>query len=88
MAIVSMILIGLIAGGFAKLLMPWSRLGGLLLLGVGGSLLSGGLWYAENQPASVIPSIVGALLLLVIYRFTAVRTPERRVSSDHRRKAA
>jgi uncharacterized membrane protein YeaQ/YmgE (transglycosylase-associated protein family) len=88
MAIVSMILIGLIAGGFAKLLMPWSGLGGLLLLGVGGSFLSGGLWYAENQPASVIPSIAGSLLLLVIYRFTAQRTPESRVSGDHRRKAA
>jgi len=75
MFIVEMLLIGFIAGGLGKLLMRSSGLGGLLVLGVGGSLIAAGLWYAENQPMSLLPSIVGAVLLLVMYSVTAQRPP-------------
>jgi uncharacterized membrane protein YeaQ/YmgE (transglycosylase-associated protein family) len=88
MFIVEMLLIGFIAGGLAKLLMRSSGLGGLLVLGVGGSLIAAGLWYAENQRMSLLPSIVGAVLLLVIYGFTAERPAAPASREDDFRKAA
>jgi uncharacterized membrane protein YeaQ/YmgE (transglycosylase-associated protein family) len=72
-----MILIGFIAGGLAKLLMPGRDPGGLIvtiLLGIGGSVLAGFLgravgWYTSpTQGAGLIASIVGALVILALYR--------------------
>jgi uncharacterized membrane protein YeaQ/YmgE (transglycosylase-associated protein family) len=69
-------IIGLIAGAIAKLLMPGKDPGGLLitmLLGVAGALIAGFLgrmvgWYEPGQGAGIIASILGAMLLLWIYR--------------------
>jgi uncharacterized membrane protein YeaQ/YmgE (transglycosylase-associated protein family) len=77
-----MLLIGLIAGALAKLIMPGKDPGGVLVtmaLGVGGSFLAGFLgkavgWY--RQPGSgpgLIMSILGALVLLGIYRLVSGR---------------
>lgn len=71
-----MCLIGLVAGALAKLLMPGKDPGGILvtmLLGIAGSILAGFLgrslgWYQEGEGAGVILSVVGAVLLLAIYR--------------------
>jgi len=71
-----MCIIGLIAGAVAKWIMPGKDPGGLLvtmLLGIAGSLVAGYLgraigWYAEGQGAGFIMSVVGAILLLAIYR--------------------
>jgi len=71
-----MCLIGLIAGALAKLIMPGRDPGGIfitMLLGIAGSLLAGFLgrslgWYQEGQGAGLILSVVGAILLLAIYR--------------------
>lgn len=76
MWIVWMLLIGLVVGAIAKLLMPGRDPGGVLmtmLLGVAGSLLAGGLgrvfgWYEQNEGAGFIASILGAVLILFIYR--------------------
>jgi len=70
-----MLIIGLIAGGIAKLLTPGTGPGGwvvTLLLGIGGSWLFGMLgralgWYQPGEGAGLIGSIVGALLILFIY---------------------
>ena len=71
-----MCLIGLIAGALAKLIMPGRDPGGIfitMMLGIAGSLLAGFLgrslgWYQDGQGAGLILSVVGAILLLAIYR--------------------
>lgn len=69
-------LIGLVVGIVAKLLMPGSDPGGWIvtaLLGIAGGWMGGWVgrvlgWYKEGQPAGFGLSIVGAMLLLLIYR--------------------
>lgn len=76
MSIIGSIIIGLIVGVIAKLLHPGKDPGGFIisiLLGLGGSLLAGWMgrmlgWYNEGEPAGFIFSVVGAVLLLVLYR--------------------
>ena len=76
MAILSTILVGLIVGAIAKLLMPGKDPGGFIvtiLLGIAGALIatySGQAlgWYKPGQPAGWIMSIVGAMVLLLLYR--------------------
>ena len=71
-----MCLIGLIAGALAKLIMPGKDPGGIIitmLLGIAGSLLAGFLgralgWYEAGQGAGLIMSVIGAIVLLAIYR--------------------
>ncbi|HMK30875.1 MAG TPA: GlsB/YeaQ/YmgE family stress response membrane protein [Terriglobales bacterium] len=70
-------IIGLIVGALAKLIMPGKDPGGILvtmLLGIAGSLVATYLgrvvgWYSEGQSAGFIMSVVGAIVLLAIYRF-------------------
>lgn len=74
-----MLLIGLVVGAIAKFLTPGKDPGGCLitmLLGVGGALLAGYLgqvmnWYAPGEPAGFIASVVGSIILLLIYRVFA-----------------
>jgi len=74
--IIGWIVIGGIAGGIAKLLMPGRDPGGCIvtvILGVAGALLAGWIghaigWYRTNEGAGFIAAIVGAFLLLLIYR--------------------
>ena len=76
MAILWTIIIGLLIGVVAKFLMPGKDPGGFIitiLLGIAGSFLAGVIgramgWYQEGQPAGFIFSVVGAILLLVLYR--------------------
>ena len=71
-----MCIIGLVAGALAKLIMPGKDPGGIIvtmLLGIAGSLVAGFLgralgWYEAGQGAGLILSVVGAILLLVVYR--------------------
>jgi uncharacterized membrane protein YeaQ/YmgE (transglycosylase-associated protein family) len=79
MGILSWILTGLVVGVIAKLLMPGRDPGGFIitiLLGIAGALLAGFLgramgWYGPNEAAGWIFSIIGAMLLLIIYRMVA-----------------
>ena len=76
MGVISMIVIGLIVGAIAKLLMPGDDPGGIIvttLLGIAGSLVAGFLgrllhWYTPGEPAGFIASIVGAIIILGVYR--------------------
>jgi uncharacterized membrane protein YeaQ/YmgE (transglycosylase-associated protein family) len=69
-------LIGLIVGAVAKLIMPGKDPGGIIvtmLIGVAGSIGAGYLgqmvgWYKEGQSAGFIMSVVGAILILSVYR--------------------
>jgi uncharacterized membrane protein YeaQ/YmgE (transglycosylase-associated protein family) len=71
-----MCIIGLVAGAIAKLIMPGKDPGGMIitmLLGIAGSLIAGFLgralgWYQEGQGAGLIFSVLGAILLLGVYR--------------------
>jgi len=81
MHILGWILFGLIVGALAKLVMPGRDPGGIIvtmLLGIAGALLGGFLgralgFYGENQAAGFVMSFVGAVILLVIYRFLVGR---------------
>jgi len=82
MALVWTLIIGLIVGGIAKLLMPGKDPGGCIitiLLGIAGALVAGYLgrlvgWYQPGEPVGFIASVIGAMLLLLIYRmFTGKR---------------
>lgn len=77
--IIGWIFFGLVVGVLAKFLMPGRDPGGFfitILLGIGGSVLGG--WtgamlgmYKTGQPAGFLMSIVGAIVLLAIYRVVA-----------------
>lgn len=81
MDILWMIVLGLIAGAVAKLIMPGKDPGGIIvtiLLGIAGSLLGGFLARAlgvgeGDTTAGLIGSIIGALILLGIYRMVVGR---------------
>jgi len=76
------LIVGLIAGGLARLLMPGKDPMGLfatILLGIAGSILGGlvslAVWGVDNRgfrPAGLLLSLVGAFLILWIWR--AVRS--------------
>jgi len=71
-----MIVVGLIVGALAKLIMPGHDPGGIIvtiLLGIGGSVIAGLIgrsvgWYTEGEPIGFLASVVGAIILLAIYR--------------------
>jgi uncharacterized membrane protein YeaQ/YmgE (transglycosylase-associated protein family) len=71
-----MIVVGLIVGALAKLIMPGHDPGGVIvtmLLGIGGSVVAGLIgralgWYQPGEPAGFIASIIGAVIILAIYR--------------------
>ncbi len=70
------LIVGLIVGAIAKFLMPGRDPGGFIitmLLGVAGAFLAhfigDGLgWYEQGEPAGFVASVVGAVILLAIYR--------------------
>lgn len=70
------LIVGLIIGIVAKFLMPGKDPGGFIitaLLGVAGSYLAFFLgsnmgWYRAGEPAGFIASVIGAVILLAIYR--------------------
>lgn len=70
------LIIGLVVGAVAKFLMPGKDPGGIwitMLIGIAGSIVATYLgkaigWYQAGQGAGFIASVVGAILLLLIYR--------------------
>lgn len=76
MGIIVTLVIGLVVGVIAKLLMPGKDPGGFIvttLLGIAGAFVAKFLgqavgWYHEGQSAGFIASVVGAIILLALYR--------------------
>jgi uncharacterized membrane protein YeaQ/YmgE (transglycosylase-associated protein family) len=81
MNILWFIIVGLVVGALAKLIMPGRDGGNILttiLLGIGGALLAGFIgrsmgMYEDGEGAGIIASLIGAVLLLAIYRMTRRR---------------
>jgi uncharacterized membrane protein YeaQ/YmgE (transglycosylase-associated protein family) len=81
MGILAWILFGLVVGVIAKLLMPGRDPGGFIvtiLLGVAGALVGGFVgramgFYEANEGAGWIMSILGAIVLLALYRMMVRR---------------
>ena len=82
MGILGWIVFGLIVGAIAKLLMPGRDPGGIIItmvLGIVGALLGGFIgralgMYTADEPAGFIMALVGAVLVLLIYRISIGRT--------------
>jgi len=80
--ILGWILFGLVVGIIAKLVMPGRDPGGIIvtmLLGIVGAVLGGFLgrtlgFYGPNQSAGWLMSILGAVVVLLLYRML-VRRP-------------
>ena len=77
MEILWTLIIGLVVGALAKLIMPGKDPGGIIvtmLLGVAGAFVAGLLgralgWYdSPGEAPGIIASIIGAVVLLAIYR--------------------
>ena len=85
MEILWTIIIGLIVGAVAKLLMPGKDPGGFIitaLIGIVGAVIGTYVGQALNlynvgEPAGFIGSVIGAMILLFIYRLIA--RPRRHV---------
>lgn len=79
--ILGWIVVGGLAGAIAKLLMPGRDPGGCIitvLLGISGALVAGYLgkmvgWYKMGEGAGFVAAIVGAFILLLLYRLIARR---------------
>ncbi len=79
--LIGWIVFGAIVGLIAKLFHPGRDPGGFIvtiLIGIAGSLLGGFIgraigFYREGQGAGLIMSVIGAILLLVIYHAVAGR---------------
>ena len=79
--VLAWIVIGLLAGGIAKLLMPGKDPGGCIvtiLLGIAGALLAGFLGralglYGPGDGAGFIAAVVGSFIILLVYRLISGR---------------
>ena len=83
MHILVTLIIGLVVGALAKLIMPGRDPGGILitiLLGIAGSFVAGMLghalgWYEVGDGPGILASVIGAIILLAIYRAVISRRP-------------
>ena len=79
MYVLGWILFGLIVGIVAKFLTPGRDPGGFILttlLGIAGAVLGGFVgralgFYGPNQAAGFLTSVIGAILLLLLYRLVS-----------------
>ncbi|MDR6393434.1 GlsB/YeaQ/YmgE family stress response membrane protein [Paraburkholderia phenoliruptrix] len=82
LSFIGTVIVGLIVGLIARALKPGDDRMGLIMtiiLGIAGSLVAGYVgralgWYQPGQPAGWIASVIGAIVLLVIYGIVRRRT--------------
>ena len=75
LAFIGTLIVGLIVGLIARAIKPGNDSMGWIMtivLGIAGSLIAGYVgralgWYQPGQPAGWIASVIGAIILLVIY---------------------
>lgn len=79
--IIGWIVFGLVVGAIAKLVMPGRDPGGFIvtiLLGIVGAVLGGWIgrtmgMYGPNEPAGFVMALIGAVVVLAIYRMAVGR---------------
>jgi uncharacterized membrane protein YeaQ/YmgE (transglycosylase-associated protein family) len=83
--IITLLIVGLLAGALARLIVPGRNpigIGGTIMVGVVGSFVGGFLGYVifnkdlnegALQPSGVVGSIIGAVIVLLIYRAVSGR---------------
>ncbi|PPH19281.1 GlsB/YeaQ/YmgE family stress response membrane protein [Rathayibacter sp. AY1F8] len=88
--IISLIVVGLIAGALARLIVPGKQsisIGMTIVLGIVGSFVGGFLGFlifqhdpmdGFFQPAGIIGSVIGAIIVLLVYTRFAGRSAARR----------
>jgi uncharacterized membrane protein YeaQ/YmgE (transglycosylase-associated protein family) len=88
--IITLLIVGLLAGALARLLVPGrDAIGfwGTIVVGIIGSFVGGFLGYAlfhrdvdegALQPAGIVGSVVGAVIVLLVYRRVGGRGRTRR----------
>src|SRR5579875_1870176 len=88
--IITLLIVGLIAGALARLLVPGKDpmgIGGTILLGLVGSFVGGFLGWAlfghdkhqgALQPSGIVGSVIGAIILLLILRAIRSRSGSSR----------
>jgi uncharacterized membrane protein YeaQ/YmgE (transglycosylase-associated protein family) len=82
MHILVWILFGLVVGVVAKFLMPGRDPGGFVItagLGIVGAFVGGLVgrmlgWYQDGSPVGFVMAVLGAIIVLAIYRATLGRT--------------
>jgi uncharacterized membrane protein YeaQ/YmgE (transglycosylase-associated protein family) len=82
MHILLWILFGLVVGVVAKLFMPGRDPGGFIItivLGIVGAFIGGIVgrtlgWYRDGDPVGFVMAVLGAVVVLAVYRWTAGRT--------------
>ena len=82
MGLIWMCLIGLVAGALAKWIMPGKDPGGwvvTMVVGLAGAIIAGFVWrlvgwYEPGEGAGLIASVLGAILVLWLYRKTKTGT--------------
>ena len=81
MPIVMTLIIGFVAGALARLVTPAREPGGMtvtVVLGVAGAFIAGMLghmlgWYHLGEGSGILASVLGAVVLLAMYRVVVVR---------------
>jgi uncharacterized membrane protein YeaQ/YmgE (transglycosylase-associated protein family) len=81
MSIIWTLIVGLVVGAVAKLFMPGKDPGGFIitiLLGIAGAFVASYLgqavgWYKPGEAAGFITSVIGAMILLLLYRLIIKR---------------
>ena len=79
--ILGWIVFGLVVGAIAKLVMPGRDPGGVIvtiLLGIVGAVLGGWIgrtmgMYGPNEPAGFVMALIGAVVVLALYRMAVGR---------------
>ena len=82
MHIIGWILFGLVVGIVAKFVMPGRDPGGFVItaiLGIVGGIVGGVLgramgWYRDGDAVGFFMAVIGAIIVLAVYRFTIART--------------
>jgi uncharacterized membrane protein YeaQ/YmgE (transglycosylase-associated protein family) len=89
--IIALLVIGLIAGALARLLVPGRQpigIGGTIVVGIIGSFVGGFLGYVlfhkdanqgALQPSGIIGSVIGAVIVLLIWQHFAGRNRMSRI---------
>ncbi|HTK89806.1 MAG TPA: GlsB/YeaQ/YmgE family stress response membrane protein [Verrucomicrobiae bacterium] len=85
MSVIGWIVFGLIVGIVAKFVHPGRDPGGFvvtIVIGIVGALIGGFMgralgWYREGDPVGFIMAVLGAIILLVLYRMLTGRAARR-----------